>query len=314
MRGPSVFSSMGLRSGCRGPFRVTFKGEKGSVVANDPLDDEGGKGASLSTGKALLASDMDGTVIPLEEGARWEADVAELRRAVESRPNLLLAYVTGRDFALAQRGIARFNLPNPHLLVCDVGSSLYHRTPEGFRRDEGYAARMEEAMEGVAVEDVRRGLAAVPGLVLQPEERQTSVKLSYYLPPGEDHPALLESVAERLEALQGRVQTVYSVRARDGTGLLDVLPAGVAKDSALHYLHDHTEVEEDRLVFAGDSGNDLEAMLTGFKVVVVGNAPGHLKEELKRRAAVEGIQERLYFARSPYAGGVLEGCRYFGIL
>ena len=59
----------------------------------------------------------------------------------------------------------------------------------------------------------------------------------------------------------------------------------------------------------------MEAMLTGFKVVVVGNAPGNVKEELKRRAAKEGIQEeRLYFAESPYAGGVLEGCRHFGIL
>ena len=281
-------------------------------------DDQGGKegqvGTSGSMGKALLASDMDGTVIPLEEGARWEADVAELRRAVEERPELLLAYVTGRDFALAERGIARFHLPVPHLLVCDVGSSLYHWTPEGFRRDQEYGARMEQALGGLSVEDVRDVLDGVRGLTLQPLERQTSVKLSFYVAPGDDHAKVLGVVQERLEAFQGRVQTVYSVRARDGTGLLDVLPAGVAKDFALHYLHDHTGVEEDRLVFAGDSGNDVEAMMTGFNVVVVGNAPGDLKEELKRRAAAEGIQERLYFAETPYAGGVLEGCRYFGIL
>jgi HAD superfamily hydrolase (TIGR01484 family) len=305
---------MGLRSECRGPFRVTFKREKGSLVANDPGGKEGQVGTSGSMGRALLASDMDGTVIPLEEGARWERDVAELRRAVEERPDLLLAYVTGRDFPLAERGIARFQLPVPHLLVCDVGSSLYHLTPEGFRRDHEYGERMEEALGGLSLGDVRDVLDGVRGLTLQSLERQTSVKLSFYVAPGDDHAKVLGVVQERLEAFQGRVQTVYSVRARDGTGLLDVLPAGVAKDFALHYLHDHTGVDEDRLVFAGDSGNDVEAMLTGFKVVVVGNAPGDVKEELKRRATAEGIQERLYFAESPYARGVLEGCRHFGIL
>jgi sucrose-6-phosphatase len=262
----------------------------------------------------LLASDMDGTVIPLEEGACWAADVAELRRAVEERPDLLLAYVTGRDFDLARRGIERFHLPTPHLLVCDVGSSLYHGSTDGFRADEEYAARMEEALGGLSLAEIRERLAALSGIALQPEERQSSFKVSYFLPPGEDHPATLTTVRRRLEALKDRLQTVYSVRARDGTGLLDVLPAGVAKDFALHYLHDHTGVDEDRLVFAGDSGNDMEAMLAGFKVIVVGNAPDDLKEELKRRAGEEGIQERLYFAKTPYAGGVLEGCRHFGIL
>jgi sucrose-6-phosphatase len=272
--------------------------------------------AGTESGKrrSLLASDMDGTVIPLEDGSRWEADVKEFRRAVEAQPDLLLAYVTGRDFDLARRGIERFHLPTPHLLVCDVGSSLYHATPDGFRPDEEYAARMEEALGGLSVAEIRESLASLSRISLQPEERQTPFKVSYFLPSGDDHPAILASVRQQLRPFEGRVQIVHSVRARDGMGLMDVLPAGVAKDFALHYLHDHTGVDEDRLVFAGDSGNDLEAMLAGFKVIVVENAPGDLKEELRRRAREAGIGDRLYFAGAPYAGGVLEGCRHFGIL
>jgi HAD superfamily hydrolase (TIGR01484 family) len=283
-------------------------------VSNHPKGMEGSRDTFQKAPNALLASDMDGTVIPLEEGARWQADVAELRRAVEEQPRLLLAYITGRDFALAQRGIERFRLPTPHFLVCDVGSSLYRMTASGYTMDEAYASRIREAMGGLSVKEVKEQLVGVPGMALQPDERQTDAKLSYFLPPGEDHPAILAAATRRLEAFQGRIQTVFSVRARDGTGMLDLLPAGVAKDFALHYLHDHTEVAEDRLVFAGDSGNDLEAMLAGFKVVVVENAPRDLKEELQRRAEKAGIQERLYFAGLPYAGGVLEGCRHFGIL
>ncbi len=289
-------------------------GRKEPLVAGNPRATAEAGGRGIGEQRSLLASDMDGTVIPLEEGARWEADVAELRRAVEERRDLLLAYVTGRDFALAERGISRFHLPRPDLLVCDVGSSLYHAGPDGFRPDPEYVARMEEALGGLSVAEIRERLAPLTEISLQPEERQTSFKLSYYIPPGDDHAEVLANVRKRLEFFQGMVQTVYSVRARDGTGLLDVLPAGVAKDFALHYLHDHTGVDEDRLVYAGDSGNDLSAMLAGFRVIVVGNADEDLKEELRRRAGEKGIQDRLYFAEAPYAGGVLEGCRHFGIL
>jgi hydroxymethylpyrimidine pyrophosphatase-like HAD family hydrolase len=88
----------------------------------------------------------------------------------------------------------------------------------------------------------------------------------------------------------------------------------VAKDFAIHYLYDHLGVHVDRLVYAGDSGNDVAAMLTGFKVIVVGNATPGLREELLARGAEKGILDRLYFAEEFYAAGVLEGCRHFGIL
>jgi hypothetical protein len=55
-------------------------------------------------------------------------------------------------------------------------------------------------------------------------------------------------------------------------------------------------------------------MLTGFKVIVVGNATPGLREELCARGAERRILDRLYFAEEFYAAGVLEGCRHFGIL
>jgi len=55
-------------------------------------------------------------------------------------------------------------------------------------------------------------------------------------------------------------------------------------------------------------------MLAGFKGILVGNAPEALRRDLQRDAARLGILDRVYFARAPYAGGVLEGCRHFGLL
>jgi HAD superfamily hydrolase (TIGR01484 family) len=173
---------------------------------------------------------------------------------------------------------------------------------------------MEEARGGLDVREVRHEMGHLPDLLLQPEERQTESKLSYHLAPGADHQRMLESVTEILDELGGRMQAVYSVGAPHGTGLLDILPVGVAKDFALRYLHDHTGVDPEEIVYAGDSGNDLAAMLSGFKAILVGNATPGLREELTSRGGEMGVLGRLYFAEKLYVAGVLEGCRHFGIL
>jgi len=264
--------------------------------------------------RLLLATDMDGTVIPLEETRERIDEIASFKSAVESTPDLILAYVTGRDFPLAVKAIGQHGLPSPEILVCDVGTSVYHATSSGYERDEEYARLMEEARGGMDVRDVRHEMMRVPELLLQPDDRHTESKLSYHLTPGADHARVLRSVREILDRLEARIQAVFSVGAPSGRGLLDLLPAGVAKDYAIHYLHDHTGVHPDQLIYAGDSGNDLAAMLTGFKVIVVGNATPGLKEELTERGGELGILHRLYFAESFYAAGVLEGCRHFGVL
>jgi len=261
----------------------------------------------------LLASDMDGTVIPLEITPKRTGEIASFRAAVEGKPHLTLAYVTGRDLPLALQGIREYGLPEPRILVCDVGTSVYHSTSTGFGQDGEYVRLMEEARGGLDVRDLRHELAAIPNLHLQPEERQTESKLSYFMWPEADHEDILRAVQDKLGGLGGSFQAVYSVGAPHGKGLLDLLPAGVAKDFAVRYLRDHTGVDPDRLVYAGDSGNDLAAMLTGFKVIVVGNATPGLKEELVTRGRELGILNRLFFARSHFAAGVMEGCRHFGI-
>jgi len=262
----------------------------------------------------LLASDMDGTVIPMEKTPEREREVQEFREAVEEAADVTLAYVTGRDLHLALKGIGQYQLPQPDILVCDVGTSVYHSTPAGFELDREYVQLMDEARGGLDVREIRHELNRVAQLHIQPEDRQTESKLSYHLSPEADHAKVLGSVKEVLDGLGDQIQAVYSVGAPHGTGLLDLLPAGVAKDYAIRYLHDQTGVHSDDLVFAGDSGNDLAAMLIGFKVVVVGNATSCMKEELTERGGELEILDRLYFAKALFAAGVLEGCRYFGLL
>ncbi len=183
--------------------------------------------------RVLLASDMDGTVIPMEVNAQREQEIAAFRTAVEADTGLGLAYVTGRDLRHALEGIDRHRLPTPDILVCDVGTSVYTSTPSGFEMDLEYVRLMETARGGLDIREVRPEMAHLPDLLLQPDHRHTESKVSYHLAKGSDQRQVLASVREILEGLGGTVQAVCSVGAPRGTRLLDLLPAGVAKDFAL---------------------------------------------------------------------------------
>lgn len=263
----------------------------------------------------LLATDLDGTVIPPEPGPERFREIADLRNALEGRGDITLAYVTGRHLELALEGIADFGLPDPAFVACDVGTSIYEATQEEgrpFRPVEEYGREMRRAMEGGSGEDIRRRLEGLAGMELQEEEKQAEFKVSYYLDgaPVED---LSGTAAALLDSAGIPVKVVWSVDPVSGRGLLDVLPAGVAKDRAVAFLQRYLGVEADAVLYAGDSGNDRAAFLAGYPAVIVGNAPDSLKARVVSAAEERGIAHRVYLAESSYAAGVVEGGRHFGL-
>jgi HAD superfamily hydrolase (TIGR01484 family) len=263
----------------------------------------------------LLACDLDGTLIPFDPRESQGHALADLAIAIAGRPNTLLAYVTGRYYSLAVDGIGAHNLPKPDALVCDVGTSTYFRTAgSDYELDPEYSRQMVRAFGGLEQSAIRRSLDGISGLDLQEEEKQGRFKVSYYLPADADHEPLLTEVRHRLERIGATTNTVYSIDPSNGAGLVDVLPASVSKGSAVQFLCDRTGTPRDRVVYAGDSGNDSEALLSGFKAIVVGNAPDSFKAELRRSASEADLLSHLYFADGRHAAGVLEGCRHFGFL
>ena len=266
----------------------------------------------MSITRSLLASDLDGTLIPLERDAQRLGEVAQLVAALRERPELQLAYVTGRHLSLAEQGIAEVGLPTPDWFVCDVGTSVYHRVDGGFEPDESYREAMRAAFGGLSGADVRAAIGEVDGIELQEEEKQAEFKVSYYTRGR--HEPYVQLVQDRLDTAGAHANLVASFDPLSERGLLDVLPEGVAKDYAIRYLHERTGIDAEHLVYAGDSGNDRAAMLSGFRAIVVGNADAALKHELQSASVEGGLSERLYFAQQPYAAGVLEGLRHFALV
>jgi HAD superfamily hydrolase (TIGR01484 family) len=277
----------------------------------------------------LLATDLDGTVIPTPQGGaggdggRRDGGTDAFREAFErparARRGVVLAYVTGRHLSFALEGVAGAGLPGPDLLACDVGTSLYRPDegawspdPERWRADPDYRASMRAAMGGVDTGEIRRALAGTADLLPQEDEKQAEFKVSWYAPAPPRLDGVVDAMRERLASV-APVELVASVDPSTGRGLIDVLPSGVAKDRALGFMRAELEVGPDATLYAGDSGNDRAALLSGVLAVLVGNAPRTLADELRREARGRGLGERLYLATAPFAHGVLEGCEHFGV-
>ena len=258
----------------------------------------------------LLASDLDGTLIAPHAGGDAEEAAREFARLVGAAEHLGLAYVTGRHLDLACEGIAAAALPEPGLLVCDVGAAVYLRRGGRWVCDEAHRRRLARAWRGVNTGALGRLLCAETGATLQEDARQREFKVSFYAPAGSETGPLVRGMEACLRREEIDAQVVQSIDPESGIVLVDVLPPGAAKDAAVRYLREHAGVDDSRAVFAGDSGNDLAVFLSGFTSIVVGNAAAEVRAIVRRNAP---RPERVYLAQGRYARGVIEGCRHFGI-
>ena len=262
----------------------------------------------------LLVCDMDGTVIPLDDLPHRTREIAALKKALMAAPHVRLAYATGRDRDLARAGIEMHDLPRPDYLICDVGTSLYHSRKTGWSLDPDYRSAVLERFGGHSAEDVHRALAPLPFLTPQEPERQAEFKISFYIKNMSGAEELARRVREALSAADiSRMRVVVSLDPANGRGLLDILPDGVAKDFAVRFLAQSLGVPTGQVVYAGDSGNDLDAFLSGFRCILVANTEEWVREKVRAFSGKDGAR-RFYLATKPFAAGVLEGARYFGLI
>ena len=262
----------------------------------------------------LLCSDLDRTLIP--NGPQPESPEARpLLRAFAELPDTRLAYVSGRHKALIQQAIEEWALPVPDYAIGDVGTTLY-RIDDG--KWEAWRAWEEEIASdwgGRTGPELAERLADLPRLRLQEEEKQNRFKLSWYLPLEVEHRSVLDEVERRLRAMGVKANLIWSIDEAENTGLLDILPASANKLHAIRFLIQQLSLPEERTLFSGDSGNDLDVLTSGLPAILVANAADEIRDEALRAAP---DPERLYLARGGlhglnghYAAGVIEGIDHF---
>ena len=265
----------------------------------------------------LLCSDLDRTLLP--NGPQPESpQVRALLRRVAERPEVELAYVSGRHRELLREAIDSYQLPEPDYAITDVGTRIYASRDGNWQVWDAWETDIAADWNGQRHDDLADLFADLSALTLQEAEKQNTFKLSYYVAPDTKPAALLEDMSLRLTYAGIRANLIWSIDELDNVGLLDILPASANKLHAIRFLIDTLHIPASRTLFAGDSGNDLDVLTSGMQSVLVANASQDVREAALRAVSENGHRDTLYLAQGSflgmngnYAGGVLEGLAHF---
>ena len=258
-----------------------------------------------------LATDLDGTLIPLDGNQQNREDLTRIKRLTE-QCQMQLVFVTGRHLSSVKDAIETYDLPVPDWIICDVGTTILQRTNDGldFQLLDAYQRRLAELISNHSLAKIDRALWEISEIRKQEAEKQGLFKLSFYAGQS-DVQAAVEKIQNVLTKLEAPYSIIASIDPFNGDGLIDLLPQGVSKAYALHWWAGFLEMPLDSIVFAGDSGNDLAALVSGCPAILVGNANQELVLQVQRAHQEQEWSNRLFVAAEQATSGVLTGLRHF---
>ena len=267
--------------------------------------------------KILICSDLDRTLIP--NGYQEESAHARpaFRRLAE-HPQIYLAYVSGRDSKLILDAIEEFYLPLPDYAIGDVGTTLYRVTNDHWQLSEDWSDEIGKDWKRLSREALAEFFEDMGDIRLQEPEKQTRYKLSFYTDQNIDHQRLINDIRRILKQKRVRANIIWSVDETGTNGLLDILPPRANKLHAIQFLMQQEQFSEDRTVFAGDSGNDLDVLTSGLQSILVKNAMEDVRQEAVEALSAKRMMNHLYLPEGNfwglngnYAAGVMEGLVHF---
>jgi hydroxymethylpyrimidine pyrophosphatase-like HAD family hydrolase len=160
--------------------------------------------------------------------------------------------------------------------------------------------------------------ADIPGLRLQEDRKQNRFKLSYYLATDQAHQPILDEMGLRLQREGVDASLVWSVDETLDMGLLDVLPQRATKYHAIDFLRQSLGYTLEEIIFSGDSGNDMEVLISPIPAILVANAQPQVRRQAQQLVDENGNSDSLYIAKGGfmamngnYSAGILEGAAHY---
>lgn len=236
----------------------------------------------------LIVTDLDNTLTGDSEA------LAEFNELIRERDDIGFGVATGRRLDSAMRLIEELGLPQPDVIDSDAGTQLHYG--ETLTADLSWRKQIGDFWQP---EEIRHVLDAVPGLYAQEEQNQSEFKISYEVDaevaprPG--------AIRKLLREAGLRVNVVFSLDM-----YLDILPVRGGSELSMRHLLWKWGFSPEKVLVAGDSGNDAGMLLGRTLGVVVGNHSSEL-ELLRGRP-------RVYFAQAAHARGIMEGIQYYQFL
>jgi sucrose-phosphate synthase len=238
----------------------------------------------------LIVTDIDNTLIGDEEALK------EFILLLQKNQNKTgFAVATGRSFQSAVEVLKENNVPMPEVIISSVGSEIHYNHNNKMVYSKGWDAFISYMWKP---DKIIKALSKLDFLKLQEADKQGKFKISYYM---EDDEGYVDKIKQILAENKLRTNTIYS-QGR----FLDILPHRASKGKAIRYLAYEWNISFEDIIVAGDSGNDQEMLKVALRGVVVANYSPEM-EYLKDN-------KRIYFAKSAFAGGIIEGIRKYNFL
>jgi hydroxymethylpyrimidine pyrophosphatase-like HAD family hydrolase len=237
----------------------------------------------------LLAADIDGTLLGDEAG---EALLHQF--TIQQTGNFTLAYITGRYRKSVLELIEQGRLPHPRFICGDVGTEIFDLDDPSNRIGHAYSAQVSPDWD---LDEIYR-LGLGEGIRIQEFDMgQPHFQAGFYW---DARPETLRAFHDRLSQLnQIYIQASYDT-------YIDVFPSKLGKGNAVRFLQEQLGLTSERVVVAGDSGNDRQMFETNFKGIVPTNALPELKSLAR--------QHWHYHSPYPAARGVIDGLHHFGFI
>lgn len=244
----------------------------------------------------LFVSDLDNTFVGDDNAlATLQQHLSKHRDTHGTK----IVYATGRSLQLYQELAQEKSLMTPDALITSVGTEIY-LDPSQLSYDQQWADILSQGWDRQKVVEIANKFTE---LTPQPESEQNPFKVSYFLTE-KDAVTLIPQLKANLSQSALQTKLVYS-----GSHDLDILPINGDKGLALTYLREKWQVEPDKTVTCGDSGNDIALFQGMERGIIVGNARIEL-----RQWYISHQKPHHYLSTASYAGGILEGLKHFGFL
>ncbi len=233
----------------------------------------------------LFVSDVDHTLLGDDEA------LTALMAALAAAPWVTAVYNSSRPCASLRETLAQNpRLRPPAYLIGALGTEIEDGATGARLTD--YQEQLRPGWQRPPIHHLMQTLGFTP----HPDQFQTPFKASYDVPDE----AAYRVARERLATAVLPAKLIFS-----GGKNLDIIPAGAGKGAVIRFLHRWLGIPGERVVVAGDSGNDVDMFIPPFRGIIVGNADPDLRAQ---------AGTAVYQARASYAAGVLEGLLYWGVL